>query len=404
VKPLRVVVVMVEPPLPFGTAAARWYYVLLRGLVERGHRVTAFAVCSNVADVEKAAAMFPAPQYDLRCHPIENRNGVAAKLETIRRPHSHLFRDTVRRELADVLHRGYDVLHLETLWSGWTALDVDPAKVLVNLHYLYAIDDANSTFVDIRTGLHRALRQRAERNLLRRFGTIAAITPRLESAARNITAGKVPVYWFPFAIDSTLYRFVPASERPSRPIVSVIGSMNWRPSHSAAVRLLTRLWPGIKRQLPDAKLQVVGWRARSALREYVDLPDVEIIEDVPDIAPYFKDSSVLVHAADDASGIKVKIVEAMAFGVPVVTNTEGIEGLPARDGVHLIVSDDDRAIVERTVALLRNVPEQERIRRAARELIETQCSPSRALDAVESCYQHITARPGREPNSVTLAS
>ena len=403
-KPLRVIVVMIEPPLPFGTAAARWYYVLLRGLVERGHRVTAFAVCSNAADVEKAAAMFPAPQYDLRCHPIENRNGVAAKLETIRRPHSHLFRDGIRRELSDVLHCGYDVLHLETLWSGWTALDVDPAKVLVNLHYLYAIDDANSSFVDIRTGLQRALRKRAEQNLLRRFGTIAAITPRLESAARNMTAGRVPVYGFPFAIDSTLYRFVPAAERPSRPIVSLIGSMNWRPSHSAAVRLLTRLWPGIKRQLPDAKLQVVGWRARSALREYVDLPDVEIIEDVPDIAPYFKDSSVLVHAADDASGIKVKIVEAMAFGVPVVTNTEGIEGLPVRDGVHLIVSDDDRAIIERTVALLRNVPDQERMRRAARELIETQCSPSRALDAVESCYQDIIARPGREPNSVTLAS
>ena len=170
------------------------------------------------------------------------------------------------------------------------------------------------------------------------------------------------------------------------------------------MRLLTRLWPGIKQQLPDARLRIVGWRARSALREYVDLPDVEIIEDVPDIAPYFKDSSVLVHAADDASGIKVKIVEAMAFGVPVVTNTEGIEGLPVRDGVHLIVSDDDRAIIERTVALLRNLPEQERMRRAARELIETLCSPSRALDAVESCYQDITARPGREPNSVTLAS
>ena len=232
----------------------------------------------------------------------------------------------VRRELAAVLRNGYDVLHLETAWSGWTALDADPAKVVVNLLYLYAIDDANSSFVDIRTGLQRALRKRAERNLLRRFGTIAAITPRLESAARKITGGKVPVYWFPFAIDSTLYRFVPAQERPTRPIVSLVGSMNWRPSHSAAVRLLTRLWPGIKAQVPEAKLRIVGWRARSMLREYVDLPDVEIIEDVPDIAPYFRDSSVLVHAADDASGIKVKIVEAMAFGVPVVTNTEGIEG------------------------------------------------------------------------------
>jgi glycosyltransferase involved in cell wall biosynthesis len=140
------------------------------------------------------------------------------------------------------------------------------------------------------------------------------------------------------------------------------------------------------------------------LREYVDLPGVEIIEDVPDIAPYFKDSSVLVYAADDASGIKVKIVEAMAFGVPVVTNTEGIEGLPVRDGVHLAVSDDDRGLIERTVALLRNVPEQERMRLAARELIETKRSPARALDAVESCYQDIIGRRGAEHGIVTLAS
>jgi glycosyltransferase involved in cell wall biosynthesis len=397
VKRLRVVVVMIEPPLPFASAAARWYYVLIRGLVERGHRVTAFAVCSNPSDVEAAASMFPAAQYDLRCHPIEARRGVAAKLETIRRPHSHLFRDGVRRELASVLREGYDLLHLETLWSGWTALDADPAKVLVNIHSLYAIDDANSSFVDIRTGLQRALRKRAERNLIRRFGTIAAITPRLKSAARKIAGGKVPVYWFPFAIDPALYRFVPAHERPTRPIVSSIGSMNWRPSYSAAVRLVTRLWPGIKRQVPDAKLRIVGWRARSMLREYLDLPDVEIIEDVPDIRPYFNDSSVLVHAPDHASGIKVKIVEAMAFGVPVVTNTEGIEGLPVRDGVHLLVSGDDRGIIERTAAILRNVPEQERMRLAARKLIDVQCSPARALDAVEGCYRDMIARYGGGP-------
>jgi len=403
VKPLRVVVVMVEPPLPFGTAAARWYYVLLRGLVERGHRVTAFAVCSNAADVEKAALIFPAPQYDLRCYPIENRNGVAGKLETIRRPHSYLFGDRVRRALAEVLRGGYDVLHLETLWSGWTALDADPAKVVVNLLSLYAIDDANSSFVDLRTGLHRALRKRAERNLLRRFGSIAAITPRLESAARDITGGKVPVYRFPFAIDSTLYRFVPAAERPTRPIVSLIGTMYWRPSHSAAVRLLTRLWPAIKRQVPDARLRIVGRQAQSVLREYVGLPDVEIIGDVDDIRPYFN-SSVLVHAAEDASGIKVKIIEAMAFGVPVVTNSEGIEGLPVRDGVHLLVSDNDREIIDRTVALLRNVPEQERMRLAARELIDTQCSPARALDAVEGCYNDMMSRRGGNRIDESLAS
>ena len=49
--PLRIVLVMIEPPLPFGNAAARWYYVLLRGLVARGHRVTAFAACSKPGEI-----------------------------------------------------------------------------------------------------------------------------------------------------------------------------------------------------------------------------------------------------------------------------------------------------------------------------------------------------------------
>ena len=88
---LRIVVVMVEPPLPFGDATARWFYVLLKGLVERGHRVTAFATCSKPDDVARAAALFPAPLYDLRCYPNPIRRGLTAKWETWRRPYSYMF-------------------------------------------------------------------------------------------------------------------------------------------------------------------------------------------------------------------------------------------------------------------------------------------------------------------------
>ena len=52
--PLRIVLLMIEPPLPFGNAAARWFYVLLRGLVERGHNVTAFATCSKPEEMARA--------------------------------------------------------------------------------------------------------------------------------------------------------------------------------------------------------------------------------------------------------------------------------------------------------------------------------------------------------------
>src|SRR5205085_8011846 len=96
VKPLRVVVAMIEPPLPFGNAAARWYYVLLKGLVERGHRVTALAACGRSDEAEAAQALFPAPAYDLRCFPFPRRAGAAAKLQTLRRPYSYPFAAPLR--------------------------------------------------------------------------------------------------------------------------------------------------------------------------------------------------------------------------------------------------------------------------------------------------------------------
>ena len=54
-KPLRIVVVMPEAPVPFGNAAARWYYVLVRELVARGHRVTCFSASSKASELETAA-------------------------------------------------------------------------------------------------------------------------------------------------------------------------------------------------------------------------------------------------------------------------------------------------------------------------------------------------------------
>src|SRR5207302_3925161 len=82
----RIVLAMIEPPLPFGNAAARWYYVLLRGLVRRGHAVTAFAACSNSQDISQVQRLFSSPQYDLRCYPTRTTSSFGEKIESFIRP------------------------------------------------------------------------------------------------------------------------------------------------------------------------------------------------------------------------------------------------------------------------------------------------------------------------------
>jgi len=168
--------------------------------------------------------------------------------------------------------------------------------------------------------------------------------------------------------------------------------MNWYPSYSAAVRLLTRLLPAIRAKLPEVRVVIVGWHARAALRPFLPMPGVEVLENVPDTRPFFENSSLLLYAPERGSGMKVKVLEAFAYGVPVVTTSEGVEGIPAQDGIHAGISEEDMGLAERALGLLKDLARQEAQRQAARSLLEEHCHPRVVLDGVERCYEDMLNR------------
>lgn len=385
--PLRIVIVFLEAPVPFGNAASRWFYVLLRELVRRGHRVTAFAACSKASEMDEARRLFPAPDYDLRLYPFPTRSGLWAKWKTLCRPYSYMFSTELKRDLETELARGFDVLHLEQLWSGWLGLR-HCVKTLVNVHHLVWIDQQFVRPPTVGARFRQSLMFKAERLLVRRLKHFRACSPRLvpEMMGLNPTADYATI---PVGLDFDLYPYIPDNRRGGSPVVSVIGNMGWHPTHSAAVRLLTQLWPEVKRRVPDARLQLVGWDAKQALAEYLHLPDVVVEENVPDMRPYFENTAVMLYAPGRGSGMKIKILEAFAYGVPVVTTSEGVEGIPAEDGVHAGVCEDDAGLIERTVALLMDSAAQNRQRAAARALLELHCGPKPTVDAIEAVYGNI---------------
>ena len=389
-RPLRIVIVMLEAPVPFGNAAARWFYVLMRELVARGHRVTAFAACSKSQEIEEASRLFPTPKYDLRLYPFPARHGLRAKLETLRCPYSYMFSDQMKFDLEAELALGFDVLHLEQLWSGWLGLE-QCDHALVNVHHLVWIDLEQIQPQTWRARFERWMMFRAERMLIRRFRHFRVCSPRLVPEIRSANPD-AQVAVVPVGIDPSLYGFIPDERRTGEPVVSVIGNMGWYPTHSAAVRLLTRLWPEIKKRLPAAQLQLVGWGAREALKDFRSVPDVSIAENVPDTRPYFEQTAVMLYAPGRGSGMKIKILEAFGYGVPVVTTSEGVEGLPAVDGEHAGICESDAGLVERAVTLLQNPALQNRQRRAARALLESHCGPKPTVDEIEATYTMMLKR------------
>ncbi len=210
-EPLRIVLVFLEAPLPFGNAAARWFYVLLKGLVERGHRVTALAACSKPEEIAKARALFPEAEYDLRLYPVPPGGGWKGKWRTLRRPYSFFFGGDLRRDLETELARGYDVLHLEQLWSAWVALE-HAERALVNVHHLVGIDLEEAPTEGWRQKLDFRLMIGAEERLVRALKHFRACSPRLVEPIRRLNPG-ADVTVVPVGLDPALYPLIPVEKR-----------------------------------------------------------------------------------------------------------------------------------------------------------------------------------------------
>jgi glycosyltransferase involved in cell wall biosynthesis len=120
-----------------------------------------------------------------------------------------------------------------------------------------------------------------------------------------------------------------------------LGSLDWRPNLDALRVLLDNTFPAVRRQEPGARLDIVGRSPPAWLVERARTsPGVELHADVPDVRPYLARSAVLAVPLRIGGGSRLKILEALACGVPVVSTRVGAEGLCLRPG-------EDYLLVER---------------------------------------------------------
>lgn len=386
---------MVAPacPAPFGDTAARWFDVLIRQLVGRGHEVDLLCVTeepeSRLRDSRASLAAIAGPgrlaSSFLRM--MTTRHVWQRKLASARRPFSEIAQaDGVRRAFDRAAAAGYDVLHVEQLWGGWLS-EGRPRSVL-NVHHLEIIDselDVPASWRDRKTLWQM---RRGTAAILARAANVRFFTPRLSDRAR--TFNERARHWvLPFALDLDRYALVPPV---TAPVVGMIGSMQWPPSRGAAERLITRIWPHVRAAVPSATLIVGGWQADRYLAAYTRTPGLELRANVAHPRAFFADLAVMAYAPLRGSGMKIKVMEAMAFGVPVVTTTEGVEGLAVEAGVHAHVADDDQAIAASIIALLRDRAAADAMRHAARALIRDHYNPRVVVDGMLDIYAEVGAR------------
>lgn len=377
---MRVLVVLTQPPLLEGGAPGRCAVGLLRGLMAHGVEVSALA-----ARQQFAASGDPPSGLPVEVVPVEPEPpGWGARLDRLRRPRGELGRGEFGARVREAAARA-DILHLEETETAWCDEGVATPSV-VHLHFLMRRDRSPGRpwTSDFRLLVEHSL---AERAAVRRHRRLAASSPAVAAELRA-AAPRAEVVVAPLSLDPAHYD--PAA-LDGPPVAGIVGTAAWPPTAEAMVRLVERVWPRVHRSSPDARLVVAG-RGTSRLARLRPGPGVEVTGEISSAAEFLRGLCVLLYPLERGSGMKVKVLEAIASGVPVVTTPAGAEGIEGGDGV--LVAERDGELAAAAARILSDPAERRERGAAARRAFLDRYAPEPATRPLVELYGRM-ADPGR---------
>jgi glycosyltransferase involved in cell wall biosynthesis len=134
--------------------------------------------------------------------------------------------------------------------------------------------------------------------------------------------------------------------------IMLIGAYHYRPNVEAAERLITAIWPLVRRQVPQARLIIAGGSPELIPAFRSRPPGVEFTGVVDDLEALYRRSRIVCSPLTNGGGTRLKLIEAAAHAKPMVSTAIGAEGLSFRDGTDILIRDDDRGIAETCGRLL----------------------------------------------------
>lgn len=374
---LRVLMVLADTPLREGRASGRCVIGRIRGLQAHGIDVTAVAARQIFSLAGDPPADLPVRVIDV----APAMPGWTARINRLRRPRGELgngeFAAAVRAWAQQV-----DVVHLEEIDTAWCDAGTTTPS-LMQLNYLVRSDRS------IGPPWHREFRELvelvlAERAALRRHRWLAANSPEVAQTLRGYARDREVVVT-PLCLEPSYYR-IAALDGP--PVAGVIGNASWPTTAAAVGRLLARVWPMVRRHLPTARLRIAGRGMREMLGNSVPA-GVELVGEVESAAEFLHRLSMLLYPIERGSGMKVKTLESLAVGLPVVTTPAGAEGVQANDGV--VVECDDHRLADAAVELLSDQAARTQRGRAARAAFDHYYAPEPSTRPLVDVYRRMVA-------------
>ena len=342
------------PPVDGGTLAMN---SITKGLLSAGHSVKILSLSSNkhplLADKADPAFLqktrFESVQIDLSIHPLDAALSLlCGESYNIKRFDNANFHSLIAITLKE---ETFDIIHVESLFLTpylTTIRRNSNAPVVLRAHN-----------VEYRIWQQMALRLRpsAKRWYIKKlafalrlyelqhindYDGIVCITD--NDADTYISEGcRRPIVAIPFGISITAT--TPTNTASNIPSLYHLGAMDWQPNVDAIEWFLSEVWPQLKKQVPQLQFFLAG---RKMPQRFLDLhiDGVTVLGEVPDATEFIRSKQINIVPLHTGSGLRIKIIEAMALGKAVVATTTAVQGIHCNDGKELLIADTAQQFVE----------------------------------------------------------
>jgi glycosyltransferase involved in cell wall biosynthesis len=210
-----------------------------------------------------------------------------------------------------------------------------------------------------------------EKNLYRMVNSFLCCSEIDRKKLLALNGAKKEGWTIPNGVDTTEKLFDDNPLKHSRKEILFCGSMDYYPNEEGMLWFYNNVFPLVRNEIPGVALTLVGTtQIKENYKSLMNDLSVNFEGRVEDVKPYYYRASVCIAPLLSGSGTRLKILEAMSFGNPVVSTRIGAEGIDAINGKELLIADDAQEFAQAIIDLLKNNELFGSIRKAALSLVK----------------------------------
>ena len=216
--------------------------------------------------------------------------------------------------------------------------------------------------------------RRFQEKALKRVSVVISVSDGDANFMRRRVPASCEVWTVPNGIDTD--HFKPSSPYTCKKsnVIILCGSMDITMNADAAIRFAKDIFPLIKSAVHEAEFWIVGRNPKAEVRKLENIDGILVTGSVEDVRQYYNKAKVAVAPFRYGGGTKLKVLESMAMGIPIVSSDVGAQGIDVTADKHLFIENANEKFAQRVIELLTNDELRQDMSNAARKLVESRYS------------------------------